>query len=146
MLLKEEGKVAARVPSQREASASGQTGAVGSNGASGGTGVTDGAGETGVAGGREVANSGDEPAQSGTAGQGDRSGAVSGTQSSAGSVAGDVDSSAYGVPGGTLPPPKDDDIVARQLREAAEKEPDPELKKKLWEEYWKYKGKKKSGE
>jgi hypothetical protein len=32
-----------------------------------------------------------------------------------------------------------DDIVARQLREAAEKETDPELKKKLWEEYRKYK-------
>ncbi len=34
---------------------------------------------------------------------------------------------------------EDDDIVARQLREAAEREKDPELKKKLWEEYWKYK-------
>ena len=32
-----------------------------------------------------------------------------------------------------------DDIVARQLKEAAEKETDPELKKKLWEEYRKYK-------
>jgi hypothetical protein len=42
---------------------------------------------------------------------------------------------------GNLPPPEDDDIVARQLREAAQKETDPELKKKLWEEYWKYKGK-----
>lgn len=35
--------------------------------------------------------------------------------------------------------PKDDDIVARQLREAAEKEPDPELKEKLWKEYEQYK-------
>ena len=33
----------------------------------------------------------------------------------------------------------DDDVVARQLREAAEKEPDPVLKEKLWEEYRKYK-------
>lgn len=45
---------------------------------------------------------------------------------------------------GSGPPPdipdgSDDDIVARQLREAAEKETDPELKKKLWEEYRKYK-------
>lgn len=32
-----------------------------------------------------------------------------------------------------------DDVVARQLREAAEKEQDPELKEKLWEEYRKYK-------
>jgi hypothetical protein len=33
----------------------------------------------------------------------------------------------------------DDDIVARQLREAAEKETDPELKEKLWQEYEAYK-------
>lgn len=37
--------------------------------------------------------------------------------------------------------PKDDDIIARQLREAAEKETDPELKEKLWEEYRKYREK-----
>ncbi|MEA1947451.1 MAG: hypothetical protein U9N83_09145 [Thermodesulfobacteriota bacterium] len=34
---------------------------------------------------------------------------------------------------------KDDDIVARQLREAAEGETDPELRKKLWKEYEQYK-------
>lgn len=33
----------------------------------------------------------------------------------------------------------DDDIVARQLREAAEQETDPVLKKKLWQEYEAYK-------
>ena len=33
----------------------------------------------------------------------------------------------------------DDDIIARQLREAAEKEQDPELRAKLWDEYRKYK-------
>jgi hypothetical protein len=33
----------------------------------------------------------------------------------------------------------DDDIVARQLREAAEQETDPEVKERLWEEYRKYK-------
>jgi hypothetical protein len=33
---------------------------------------------------------------------------------------------------------EDDDIVARQLREAAEKETDPELKEKLWKEYEAY--------
>jgi len=38
-----------------------------------------------------------------------------------------------------IPDGSDDDVVARQLREAAEKESDPELKKKLWEEYRKYK-------
>lgn len=34
---------------------------------------------------------------------------------------------------------QDDDIVARQLREAAEKETDPALKEKLWKEYHDYK-------
>ena len=33
----------------------------------------------------------------------------------------------------------DDDIVARQLREAAMKEDDPELREKLWDEYRAYK-------
>ena len=37
----------------------------------------------------------------------------------------------------------DDDVVVRQLREAAEKETDPVLKEKLWEEYSKYKRAKK---
>ncbi len=39
----------------------------------------------------------------------------------------------------TVPSGDDDDIVARQLREAAEAETDPVIKEKLWEEYWKYK-------
>lgn len=38
-----------------------------------------------------------------------------------------------------IPDGNDDDVVARQLREAAEKETDPELKAKLWEEYRRYK-------
>lgn len=52
------------------------------------------------------------------------------------------------TPGPRFPPPAgtpdgaDDDIVARQLREAAESEKDPELRAKLWEEYRKYKSRK----
>ncbi|MFW2440472.1 MAG: hypothetical protein ACN4GR_14010 [Arenicellales bacterium] len=38
-----------------------------------------------------------------------------------------------------IPDGRNDDVVARQLREAAEKETDPELKKKLWDEYRRYK-------
>jgi hypothetical protein len=34
----------------------------------------------------------------------------------------------------------DDDVVAKQLREAALAEEDPELRERLWEEYRKYKG------
>ncbi|MCU0586065.1 MAG: hypothetical protein MUC46_08360 [Desulfobacterales bacterium] len=44
-----------------------------------------------------------------------------------------------GAPPGSYTPSADDDIVARQLREAAEKETDPELKAKLWKEYEAYK-------
>ena len=38
-----------------------------------------------------------------------------------------------------IPDGHDDDIIARQLREAAENEADPKLREKLWEEYRKYK-------
>jgi cobalamin biosynthesis Mg chelatase CobN len=49
-----------------------------------------------------------------------------------------------GSPSASAPPPdigdgNDDDIVARQIRKAAEAESDPELRKKLWDEYRKYK-------
>lgn len=43
-----------------------------------------------------------------------------------------------GGTGGARPPRSDDDIVARQLREAAEKETDPVLREKLWKEYEAY--------
>jgi hypothetical protein len=39
-----------------------------------------------------------------------------------------------------IPEGNDDDVVARQLREAAMREPDPEVREKLWSEYRKYKG------
>jgi len=39
-----------------------------------------------------------------------------------------------------IPSGNDDDVVARQLREAAQNEPDPELREKLWDEYRKYTG------
>jgi len=126
LLLKEEDKISSRVPSQRE---SGNSGLSGSGGSSAGTGESgDGTGEGGDQGGQS--------AQVRT---------PSGSGSGAGAGDAGIDHSAYGAPGGKLPPPQDDDIVARQLREAAEKETDPELKKKLWEEYWKYKGVKKGG-
>lgn len=38
-----------------------------------------------------------------------------------------------------IPDGSDDDLVARQIREAAMNEPDPVLREKLWEEYRKYK-------
>ncbi|GAB5497879.1 MAG: hypothetical protein PsegKO_01900 [Pseudohongiellaceae bacterium] len=49
-------------------------------------------------------------------------------------------------PNETFPPPedipggRDDDVVARQIREAAMTEPDPELREALWDEYRRYTG------
>lgn len=39
-----------------------------------------------------------------------------------------------------IPGKQNDDVVARQLRELAEKEQDPELRSKYWNQYRKYKG------
>ena len=39
-----------------------------------------------------------------------------------------------------VPDARDDDIIARQLREAAMSETDPVLREKLWDEYRRYKG------
>jgi len=44
------------------------------------------------------------------------------------------------APPADIPDGNDDDVVARQLREAAMREPDPALREKLWDEYRKYKG------
>ncbi len=52
-------------------------------------------------------------------------------------VAADVQSESH-VPE-DLASTEGDDVIARQLREAAMKEPDPELREKLWDEYRKYK-------
>lgn len=43
-------------------------------------------------------------------------------------------------PPNDIPSGNDDDVIARQLREAAMREPDPTVREKLWNEYRKYKG------
>lgn len=45
----------------------------------------------------------------------------------------------YDIPD-DIPTGNDDDVVARQLREAATTESDPELREKLWDEYRTYTG------
>lgn len=47
--------------------------------------------------------------------------------------------SGNGRPAIERPDPSGDDIVARRLRRAAEEEQDPELRRKLWQEYVNYK-------
>jgi hypothetical protein len=107
--------------------------------------------------------SGASPAGGGTAGDGaEAAGAVAAAggaaeASAAGGAGSGKSSGEEGSPGGRIPgtvpgatgaaaqaPPdvgdgSDDDVVARQIRKAAESETDPELQKKLWEEYRKYK-------
>ena len=78
-------------------------------------------GETAQEGGRQETGDGryrDKSAAQSSSGQGKDAAAGAAGQSTAG---------------------QDDDIVARQLREAAEKETDPVLKEKLWKEYHDYK-------
>ncbi|MGI9245900.1 MAG: hypothetical protein ACR2I8_04250, partial [Steroidobacteraceae bacterium] len=65
----------------------------------------------------------------------------SGQQGGAGGVGGGGPKGGAGPTGvpSDIPDGRDDDIVARQLREAATKETDPELRERLWDEYRKYK-------
>jgi len=154
-LLREQKELAEK---SRSASA-GESGAQpeGGDGAPGKAGNSDGEGEGAEAAGEsggEAGESGSESAagSSGRDGESERQ-AESGEQGGTGGEGAEGNeqvASAGGASGdgrhtGTIPTPpdipdgKDDDIVARQLREAAENEQDPELRKKLWEEYRKYK-------
>ena len=87
-------------------------------------------GATGTGGGIAGASLGLEEEQA----QGDGSG----RRSAAGSIGNGNNTARYPAPQ-NMPGGADDDIVARQLREAAETESDPELREKLWQEYLQYK-------
>lgn len=72
-----------------------------------------------------------------------RSNAGGGYMPDSGNREGDFDGSSQGeqfpVPE-DIPQGNDDDVVARQLREAAMSEPDPEVRERLWDEYRRYTG------
>lgn len=128
-LLREQDRIKQRKP-RTEASSSASGG-----GAS--------AGQGGVAG----ENDGDEgkPTNSGsekTASESGTAGSVEegkpGSSSKKGSQGKSLPGSKSSAPD-DIPDGSNDDVVARQLREAAEKETDPELKKRLWDEYRRYK-------
>lgn len=57
---------------------------------------------------------------------------------------GDYQHKGQSAPPADIPDGNDDDVVARQIREAAMRETDPELREKLWEEYRKYKNQSKN--
>ncbi|MCF6149996.1 MAG: hypothetical protein E3K37_15190 [Candidatus Kuenenia sp.] len=81
-----------------------------------------------------------EPSEGGEVSYGEGYGTVSGG-GSPGEWTGTESTSVSGTRGGRPPygSTQDDDVVARQIREAAEKETDPVLKEKLWKEYEEYK-------
>jgi hypothetical protein len=128
-LLREQARVKAQAPRSAANGAAG-TGS-GTGGGGGGSGSADGdeAGEPGSAG-----TTASSEAQAGGDVTADR---PQGPAGSAGGV-GQPAKSSSGAPA-DIPDGSDDDVVARQLREAAEKETDPVLKEKLWDEYRKYK-------
>lgn len=160
-LLKEEERLAARQPKDRETGYGyGTSQDQGSGGKTAGTGQTSGqgsgssqsTGSEGTAGqdSQDSETDGTRAAQEtgGSAtGTGEEGTATTGKGAGSGEGAGPPveEGGAEQSDGRSSQPGKveletgDDDVVARQLREAAEKETDPELKKKLWEEYRKYK-------
>ncbi len=150
-LLKEEQKIASRLPAERETGGGyGAAGNTGGNGAPGtgtygGGGMSGSGGQTGTGGqgtsgsagtGGMPGNQSTGPDSSGSSGSGQSSQSPAG---GAGTGSGQAGTSTSQTGGQQEIESGYDDIVARQLREAAEKETDPELKEKLWEEYRKYK-------
>ena len=119
---------------QKRASAGGG-GAGGAGGAGGVGGGGAGGGAAGEAG--SESSQGDQTADAGEA-TGDSPNAPTGS----GRVPGrqDDDSELQERVPADIPDGRDDDIVARQLREAAMNEEDPELRERLWDEYRRYKG------
>jgi hypothetical protein len=101
---------------------------------------------------REAAREQAPPPATGSAGYGsenaDADSPYGGGVASAGGYGGGLGGASGGPPQNTAkyPPPAgipagdNDDVVARQLREAAMREPDPAIREKLWDEYRKYKG------
>lgn len=124
MLLKEQYRIAVRQPRQRESGGYGGGGDFSGQGGEGtastGEGVRDKRAGNGAA-QESIPAEGAKESGDGAKGSGSDQSSVFTRQAGQDTLA------------------ADDDIVARQLREAAEKETDPELKKKLWEEYGKYK-------
>ncbi|HHB77369.1 MAG TPA: hypothetical protein ENK84_12665 [Desulfobulbus sp.] len=135
MLLKEQERIAAHQPRQRESGGSASPGGAGGyNGRKGGQGKSSAAGS---AGGRTSGQQ-QKPGQTPAAGGQGQNGRPAASGAAAAGSQGQAQSGSVSGPGGDRLH-SDDDIVARQLREAAEKETDPELKEKLWQEYRKYK-------
>jgi len=129
-LLREQDRVKAR---KAQTASTGGSGASAAGSGEGESAVDGSEGEDGAENGDgETGESGQQSGQ-----QSDETGTSNNNSSnfSSGRPSGGKPSSA---PQGT-PDGRNDDVIARQLREAAEQETDPELKRKLWAEYRRYK-------
>jgi len=129
MILKTEAEQRAAA---REQAARSATVIASSNSATGESGT--GEGSPGEEGNPEEGNS---PYEDGVADASGGGGGGGGMRGAGGG--GSPDTTKYPPPA-DIPSGNDDDVVARQLREAAEREPDPAVRAKLWDEYRKYKG------
>ena len=78
-------------------------------------------------------------ASTSSAGQGPQSGGSGGSMGGRQGGPSAEAEGAYPVPE-DIPGGDNDDVVARQIREAAMNEPDPELRERLWDEYRRYTG------
>lgn len=87
-------------------------------------------------GGETTDSTGDSPYGGGTASGGGYGGGIGGPSGGSGVP----QNTAKYPPPADIPNGNDDDVVARQLREAAMRESDPAVREKLWNEYRKYKG------
>lgn len=149
-LLKEEERLSARQPRDRESGYSyGGSQGQDSEGGAAGTGQASGqdSGSSDTTGSEGTAGQGQEDTGASAGAGGEKGAETAGAGADSGEGAGPAaGGSGAGQSGGSSSQSGNveldtgnDDVVARQLREAAEKETDPELKKKLWEEYRKYK-------
>lgn len=158
-LLREQKEISekSRASTSTDSGASGERSSASGEGGDGGEGA-EGQGESegeakGKAGGEQAGGDGQFPAggegEAGESAQTEESGQAGETGGQRAEGDDQVASAGGKNEGGTrvgtssippdIPDGKDDDIVARQLREAAESEQDPELREKLWDEYRKYK-------
>ncbi len=128
-----------RLARERDAHASGDSGAAGEGGdesagaESGEAGSESGDLEQGGSGSNE-GNEAQGDSQGDVKSEGNRDGRGGGGAGGAGSKGQGPSTAPKNIPDG-----RDDDVIARQIREAAEKETDPELREKLWKEYIEYK-------
>ena len=134
MLLREQDRVRAKAP-MSDAGGAGGGGDGSGDGPGDGSGKGSGEGDAGAAEGSEGASADSGEGTEASRGTGGANAGMGGRESGPRTQRG---GQRRGVPG-NIPNGDDDDVVARQLREAAEKETSPELKAKLWEEYRKYK-------